>query len=168
MAPRGMKGCVGRDPKGRNLRFDYNLSSCANAPDGDTCPKVQKAGVHASKLVVIKLISFAKHTLKTFQRNQMQSDYRKGHQFHRARCQLFWNSSADPLVLLRLVNVVVGTVVSLSTKSSSSILWLDLTNPQHQSLVAFLVRESSSHWRVHGSPLWHLQFGQTNSNTRRC
>ena len=43
MAPRGLKGCVGRDPKGRNLCFDFNLSSCANAPDGGTCPKGRHA-----------------------------------------------------------------------------------------------------------------------------
>ena len=50
LAPRGLVGCVGRDPKGRNLFFDYNLSSCSKAPDGATCPKGRdvcfKAGCH--------------------------------------------------------------------------------------------------------------------------
>ena len=43
IAPRGMVGCVGRDPKGRNLCFDYNLSSCDKAPDGGTCTKGRHA-----------------------------------------------------------------------------------------------------------------------------
>lgn len=49
-APRGMTGCVGRDPKGRPICFDFNLSSCANAPAGAACPKGRhvcfKAGCH--------------------------------------------------------------------------------------------------------------------------
>lgn len=49
-APRGMVGCVGRDPKGRPICFDFNLSSCSNAPAGAACPKGRhvcfKAGCH--------------------------------------------------------------------------------------------------------------------------
>ncbi len=39
MAPRGTIGCVRCDPKDRNLCFDYNLSSCTNAPGGGACAK---------------------------------------------------------------------------------------------------------------------------------
>ena len=50
IAPRGLIGCVGRDARGRNLCFDYNLSSCSKAADGATCPKGRhvcfKAGCH--------------------------------------------------------------------------------------------------------------------------
>lgn len=38
-APRGMIGCVGRDPKNRPLCFDWNLGSCPHAPAGAACPK---------------------------------------------------------------------------------------------------------------------------------
>ena len=39
VAPRGMVGCVGRDNKGRNICFNYNLSECKAAPDGGSCQK---------------------------------------------------------------------------------------------------------------------------------
>lgn len=40
MAPRGMLGCVGRDPKGRPICFDFNLSKCdRGGKDGGQCNK---------------------------------------------------------------------------------------------------------------------------------
>lgn len=39
VAPRGMTGCVGRDAKGRNICFDYNLNDCKHAAAGGTCKK---------------------------------------------------------------------------------------------------------------------------------
>ena len=38
-APRGIKGAVGRDNRGRPLCFNYNLSNCSDAPTGGTCRK---------------------------------------------------------------------------------------------------------------------------------
>ena len=38
-APRGIKGAVGRDNRGRALCFNYNLSECSDAPTGGTCKK---------------------------------------------------------------------------------------------------------------------------------
>ena len=38
-APRGIKGAVGRDNRGRTLCFNYNLSECPDAPIGGTCRK---------------------------------------------------------------------------------------------------------------------------------
>lgn len=38
-APRGMLGCVGRDPKNRPICFDFNLSKCPHAAAGAACPK---------------------------------------------------------------------------------------------------------------------------------
>lgn len=38
-APRGMVGCVGRDPKNRPICFDWNLSKCTHAAAGAACPK---------------------------------------------------------------------------------------------------------------------------------
>ena len=40
VAPRGMIGCVGRDAKGRNLCFDFNLHECKAArilQEGSSC-----------------------------------------------------------------------------------------------------------------------------------
>ena len=36
-APRGAKGAVGRDAKGRAICFNYNLSECSDAPAGGSC-----------------------------------------------------------------------------------------------------------------------------------
>ena len=72
MAPRGLKGCVGSDPKGRNLCFDFNLSSCANAPDGGTCPKGRHVCFKAGCYKV-------HHTLRICQKSQMESDYPNSH-----------------------------------------------------------------------------------------
>ncbi len=58
VAPRGMKGCVGRDPKGRNLCFDYNLSSCANAPDGEHVSKSPKGRCACFKAGCYKVHQF--------------------------------------------------------------------------------------------------------------
>lgn len=38
-APRGIKGAVGCDNRGRAICFNYNLSECADAPAGGTCKK---------------------------------------------------------------------------------------------------------------------------------
>ena len=37
VAPRGIKGAVGRDNKGRSLCFNFNLSECPDAPVGGAC-----------------------------------------------------------------------------------------------------------------------------------
>jgi hypothetical protein len=37
VAPRVIKGAVGRDAKGRAICFNYNLSDCADAPAGGSC-----------------------------------------------------------------------------------------------------------------------------------
>ena len=39
VAPRGVQGAVGRDSKGRPICFNYNLSSCDQAPAGGTCSR---------------------------------------------------------------------------------------------------------------------------------
>lgn len=38
VAPKGFLGCVGRDPKGRPLCFDFNITTCPLAPPGGACP----------------------------------------------------------------------------------------------------------------------------------
>ena len=38
-APRGIKGAVGRDNRGRAICFNYNLSDCPDAPAGGACKK---------------------------------------------------------------------------------------------------------------------------------
>jgi len=38
-APRGIKGAVGRDNRGRAICFNYNLSECSDAPAGGACRK---------------------------------------------------------------------------------------------------------------------------------
>lgn len=39
VAPKGMVGCVGRDAKGRNICFGFNLHDCKHAPVGGACRK---------------------------------------------------------------------------------------------------------------------------------
>ena len=39
VAPKGVQGAVGRDSKGRPICFNYNLSSCDQAPAGGTCSR---------------------------------------------------------------------------------------------------------------------------------
>lgn len=50
VAPRGMKGCVGRDPKGRAICFGFNFGTCNEAAVGAACSKGRhicfKAGCH--------------------------------------------------------------------------------------------------------------------------
>ena len=50
VAPKGLKGCVGRDPKNRPICFNYNLNRCDNAPAGGACNRGRhicfKAGCH--------------------------------------------------------------------------------------------------------------------------
>ena len=38
-APSGFPGCVGRDSKGRNLCFNFNLNKCDQAPPGGSCSR---------------------------------------------------------------------------------------------------------------------------------
>ena len=39
VAPRGIQGAVGRDSRGRPICFNYNLSSCDQAPAGGSCSR---------------------------------------------------------------------------------------------------------------------------------
>ena len=39
VAPRGIQGAVGRDARGRAICFNYNLSTCDQAPAGGTCSR---------------------------------------------------------------------------------------------------------------------------------
>ena len=57
VAPRGVKGAVGRDSKGRAICFNYNLSECQDAPAGGAC----KRGRH----VCFKANCFKPHPFAT-------------------------------------------------------------------------------------------------------
>lgn len=57
VAPRGFVGCVGRDNKGRNICFDYNISGCSRAAPGAACKK----GRH----ICFKANCFKVHSYKT-------------------------------------------------------------------------------------------------------
>ena len=65
MAPRGMVGCVGRDAKGRNLCFDFNLNECKAAAVGGACKK----GRH----VCFKAHCFKAHAFKDAHGDEMPS-----------------------------------------------------------------------------------------------
>ena len=69
IAPRGMIGCVGRDDRGRNICFNYNLSECKAAPEGGTCPK----GRH----VCFKAKCFKPHAFCKAHANEMPTTTRE-------------------------------------------------------------------------------------------
>lgn len=51
VAPRGIKGAVGRDQRGRAICFNYNLGECPDAPAGGQC---KKAAIFVSSPTVSK------------------------------------------------------------------------------------------------------------------
>lgn len=63
VAPRGMVGCVGRDAKGRNICFDFNLNDCKAAAIGSSCKK----GRH----VCFKANCFKTHAFKDAHASEM-------------------------------------------------------------------------------------------------
>ena len=65
VAPRGMVGCVGRDAKGRNICFDFNLHDCKAAAVGGSCKK----GRH----VCFKANCFKAHSFKDAHADEMPS-----------------------------------------------------------------------------------------------
>lgn len=63
VAPRGFLGCVGRDPKGRPLCFDFNIAGCTLAPPGGACPN----GRHAC----FKSLCFKRHAFHVAHASEM-------------------------------------------------------------------------------------------------
>ena len=66
VAPRGIKGAVGRDPKGRAICFNYNLGECSEAPVGGAC----KRGRH----ICFKANCFKTHAFSVAHADEMPKD----------------------------------------------------------------------------------------------
>ena len=63
VAPRGIQGAVGRDSRGRPICFNYNLSSCDQAPAGGSCSR----GRH----VCFKANCFKNHQFSVAHKDEM-------------------------------------------------------------------------------------------------
>eukprot|EP00435_Cladocopium_sp_Y103_P041876 s526_g11.t1 len=66
VAPRGIKGAVGRDSKGRAICFNYNLGECNDAPVGGAC----RRGRH----VCFKANCFKTHAFSVAHADEMPKD----------------------------------------------------------------------------------------------
>eukprot|EP00435_Cladocopium_sp_Y103_P070966 s60_g36.t1 len=66
VAPRGIKGAVGRDAKGRAICFNYNLGECNDAPVGGAC----RRGRH----VCFKANYFKTHAFSVAHADEMPKD----------------------------------------------------------------------------------------------
>eukprot|EP00435_Cladocopium_sp_Y103_P063137 s464_g24.t1 len=66
VAPRGIKGAVGRDGKGRAICFNYNLGECNDAPVGGAC----RRGRH----VCFKANCFKTHAFSVAHADEMPKD----------------------------------------------------------------------------------------------
>jgi hypothetical protein len=62
-APRGIKGAVGRDARGRPICFNFNLSECQEAAAGASCKK--------GKHVCFKANSFKPHAFSSAHAEEM-------------------------------------------------------------------------------------------------